>query len=53
MTKKRKPYETYTKEFKLEAVRLMKESDKPSAELAAELGNSGDSLLISLISVDS
>jgi len=38
MTKKRQPYKTYTKEFKLEAVRLMKESDKPSAEIAAELG---------------
>jgi len=23
MTKKRKPYQTYTKEFKLEAIRLM------------------------------
>ena len=38
MTRKRQPYKTYTKEFKLEAVRLMKESDKPSAEIAAELG---------------
>lgn len=38
MTKKRAPYKTYTKEFKLEAVRLMTESDKPSSEIAAELG---------------
>lgn len=38
MTRKRKPYKTYTKEFKLEALRLMKESDKPSSELAVELG---------------
>jgi transposase len=38
MTSKRKPYKTYTKAFKIEAVRLMKESDKPSSELAAELG---------------
>ena len=38
MTDKRKPYKTYTKEFKLEAVRLMIKSDKPSSELAAELG---------------
>jgi len=38
MTDKRKPYKTYTKEFKIEAIRLMNESDKPSSELAAELG---------------
>ena len=38
MTKKRAPYKTFTKEFKLEAVRLMKLSDKPSSEIAAELG---------------
>ena len=29
---------TYTREFKLEAVRLMAESDRPAAEIAAELG---------------
>ena len=28
----------FTKEFKLEALRLMKESGKPSAEVARELG---------------
>ena len=38
MTKTRKPRTTYPKEFKLEALRLMKESDRPSAEIAAELG---------------
>lgn len=38
MNSKRKPYNTYTKEFKLEAIRLMTQSDKPSAEIAAELG---------------
>ncbi len=38
MTKTRKPRTTYPKEFKLEAIRLMKESDRPSAEVAAELG---------------
>ena len=38
MNSKRKPYKTYTKEFKLEAVRLMTLSEKPSAEIAAELG---------------
>ena len=38
MTTKRKPYQTYTKEFKQEAVRLMTESDKPAAEIARELG---------------
>jgi transposase len=34
----RKPYKTFTKEFKLEAVRLMSESNQPAAEIAAELG---------------
>ena len=38
MTRKRKPYKTYTREFKLEAVRLMQTSDRPSSEIAAELG---------------
>jgi len=38
MVQKRKPYKTYTKEFKLEAVRLMTESDRPSSEIAMELG---------------
>ena len=38
MTQKRKPYKTYTKAFKIEALRLMKQSDKSSAELATELG---------------
>lgn len=38
MTRKRKPYKSYTKEFKQEAVRLMEESDRPAAEIAMELG---------------
>ncbi len=38
MTAKRKPYNTYTKEFKLEAIRLMAESDRPASEIAMELG---------------
>jgi len=38
MINKRKPYKTFTREFKIEAVRLMNESDKPSSEIAAELG---------------
>lgn len=38
MTKSRKPRATYTKEFKLEAIRLMTESGRPPAEIAAELG---------------
>ena len=38
MTNKRKPRTTYPKEFKLEAIRLMNESSRPSAEIAAELG---------------
>ena len=38
MTKTRKPYNSYTREFKLEAVRLMEESGRQPAELARELG---------------
>ena len=34
----RKPYKTYTKEFKLEALRLMEESDLPASEIAMQLG---------------
>ena len=38
MVAKRKPYNTYTKEFKLEALRMMEESDRPASELAMQLG---------------
>ena len=38
MTNKRKPYKTYTKEFKLEAIRMMQASDRPATEIAMELG---------------
>ena len=38
MTRKRKPYKTYTKEFKLEALRLMDESERPTSEVAMQLG---------------
>lgn len=38
MTNKRKPYKTYTREFKLEAIRLMESSDKTAADVARELG---------------
>ena len=38
MTKKRKPYKTYTKAFKLEAIRLMDTSDRPTSEIAMQLG---------------
>ncbi|PCJ20488.1 MAG: hypothetical protein COB04_04335 [Gammaproteobacteria bacterium] len=38
MTKKRKPYNTYPKEFKLEALRLMEESERPASEIAMQLG---------------
>ncbi len=38
MTKKRAAYKTYTRAFKLEAVRLMETSDRPSSEIAMELG---------------
>ena len=36
--KQRKPYTTYTKEFKQEAVRLMATSNRPASEIAMELG---------------
>jgi transposase len=38
MASKRRPYKTYTKEFKLEAIRLMEASDRPASEIAMELG---------------
>jgi len=38
MSNKRKSYKTFTREFKLEAVRLMETSDRPSSEIAMELG---------------
>ncbi len=34
----RKPYQTYPREFKLEAIRLMAESDRPTSEIAMQLG---------------
>ena len=41
MTRKRKPYKTYTKEFKLEALRLTGESDRPASEIAMQLNKKG------------
>lgn len=38
MTAKRKPYNTYPKEFKLEALRLMEQSGRRTSEIAMELG---------------
>ena len=38
MTTTRKHYNTYTKEFKLEALRLMASSDRPASEIAMKLG---------------
>lgn len=38
MTIKRKPYKTYTKEFKLEALRLMEQSERPASDIAMQLG---------------
>ena len=35
---KQRTYKTFTREFKLEAVRLMETSDRPSSEIAMELG---------------
>ena len=37
-TGKRKPYKTYTKEFKLEALKMMETSDRPASEIAMQLG---------------
>ena len=34
----RKPYKRYTKEFKIQAVKLAEESDKPITQIARELG---------------
>ena len=38
MVSKRKPYKTFTREFKLEALRQLEESSRPATELARELG---------------
>jgi len=34
----REPYKTYSREFKIEAVRLADQSDKPVTQIARELG---------------
>jgi transposase-like protein len=36
--KQRKPYKTYTREFKQEAVRLIETTNRPATEVAMELG---------------
>ena len=38
MTSKRRPYNQYSREFKLEALRQLATSNRPATELAAELG---------------
>ena len=38
MSNASKPRQSYPKAFKLEAIRLMTESDRASSEIAAELG---------------
>lgn len=38
MVSKRKPYKTFTREFKLEALRQLDASTRPATELARELG---------------
>jgi len=38
MTNKKKAYTSYSKKFKLEAIRLMEESDRPESEIAMQLG---------------
>ncbi len=38
MSNLRKPYKTYTREFKLEALRLMEETGRRPSEIAIELG---------------
>lgn len=37
MSNMRKPYKTFTKEFKLEAVRLMEESERPAADCSGQV----------------
>lgn len=46
MTKKRNHNKTYTKEFKLDAIRLMEASGRPPAEIAMQLGLQRNQLLI-------
>jgi transposase len=38
MASNRKPYKTYPKEFKLEALRMMEASEQPASEVARQLG---------------
>jgi transposase len=38
VTRKKQPYKTYTKEFKLGAIHLIVKSDKASPWIVAELG---------------
>jgi transposase len=38
MAAKRKPYQTYPEAFKLEALRLVEESERPVSEVARQLG---------------
>ncbi len=38
MTSKRRPYNQYSREFKIEALRQLDVSTRPATELAAELG---------------
>lgn len=38
MAAKRKPYKTYPEAFKLEALRLLEQSDRPASEVARQLG---------------
>jgi transposase len=38
MINQRRPYKTYTREFKQEAVRLMETTDHPASEIAMEQG---------------
>jgi hypothetical protein len=39
MTRKRKPYKAYTKEFKIEALRLMEESEHRGASMLIGINN--------------
>ncbi len=49
MTRKRKPYKTYTKEFKQEAIRLMEDADRPASNIAMELNIKGPEPFIALL----
>ena len=45
----KRQYKTYSKEFKLEAIRLADESDKPVTQVARELGLRVNQIIVATI----